>query len=244
MYIISAFIIGLVGSLHCIGMCGPIVLALPSNEFSKIKIISTRLLYNFGRVITYSLLGLIFGIIGSRIEVFGLQQISSIGLGIVMIFYVLIPKRVVDLAINIKLVNSISRLLKNSFRKLLNKTSYSSFFLIGVLNGFLPCGFVYVGIAGALIAGSLIDSAIYMFLFGIGTIPVMFLTSLIPSFMGVKNRLRVQKIIPILIVVLGIIFILRGLNLGIPMLSPKDSKVLKNKTQTVSYNFGFKNLHI
>ena len=231
MFLFSGFIIGLVGSLHCIGMCGPIVVALPVKDFTTTRLIITRLLYNIGRVITYSFLGLLFGILGKNLNMLGLQQITSIAFGAIMILVVITPAQIKNSLSRFSLFSAANGWLKKGFAKLISKESTGSFFLIGILNGFLPCGFVYVGIAGALVTGSLLNGVIYMFLFGLGTIPVMFLTSLFPAVVGAKNRVKIRKWIPVLLLILGVIFILRGLNLGIPMLSPKDSMIEKKMEQ-------------
>ncbi|HOJ17689.1 MAG: sulfite exporter TauE/SafE family protein [Ignavibacteriales bacterium] len=231
MFLFSGFIIGLVGSLHCIGMCGPIVVALPVKGFSTFRLIITRLLYNIGRVITYSFLGLLFGILGKNLNILGLQQITSIVFGAVMILVVITPSKIKNSISRVSVVSSANGLLKKGFSKLISKQSAESFFLIGILNGFLPCGFVYVGIAGALVTGSLMNAVIYMFLFGLGTIPVMFLTSMFPAILGEKKRVKIRKWIPVLLFILGAVFILRGLNLGIPMLSPKDAMIEKKMEQ-------------
>ncbi|MDY0079020.1 MAG: sulfite exporter TauE/SafE family protein [Ignavibacteriaceae bacterium] len=231
MFLFSGFIIGLVGSLHCIGMCGPIVVALPVKGFSTFRLIITRLLYNIGRVITYSFLGLLFGILGKNLNILGLQQITSIVFGAIMILVVITPSKIKNSISRVSVVSSANGLLKKGFSKLISKQSAESFFLIGILNGFLPCGFVYVGIAGALVTGSLMNAVIYMFLFGLGTIPVMFLTSMFPAILGEKKRVKIRKWIPVLLFILGAVFILRGLNLGIPMLSPKDAMIEKKMEQ-------------
>jgi len=230
-FLFSGFIIGLVGSLHCIGMCGPIVVALPVKGFSTSRLIITRLLYNIGRVITYSFLGLLFGILGKNLNILGLQQITSIVFGAIMILVVITPSKIKNSISRVSVVSSANGLLKKGFSKLISKQSAESFFLIGILNGFLPCGFVYVGIAGALVTGSLMNAVIYMFLFGLGTIPVMFLTSMFPAILGEKKRVKIRKWIPVLLFILGAVFILRGLNLGIPMLSPKDAMIEKKMEQ-------------
>lgn len=231
MFLFSGFIIGLVGSLHCIGMCGPIVVALPVKGFSTFRLIITRLLYNIGRVITYSFLGLLFGILGKNLNILGFQQITSIVFGAIMILVVITPSKIKNSISRVSVVSSANGLLKKGFSKLISKQSAESFFLIGILNGFLPCGFVYVGIAGALVTGSLMNAVIYMFLFGLGTIPVMFLTSMFPAILGEKKRVKIRKWIPVLLFILGAVFILRGLNLGIPMLSPKDAMIEKKMEQ-------------
>lgn len=217
--IFSGFIIGLLGSLHCVGMCGPIALALPIVGKSKIELIVSRLLYNLGRILTYAFFGLIFGLIGDRIQLFGLQQIVSIVLGSLIILRLIIPKKYSFIKISFfqKAVGK----LKQEFSRMFGKNSMKSLFSIGLLNGFLPCGFVYVGIAGAIATGDALQGAGFMALFGLGTLPIMFAASLFSSILSIKARLNFRKAIPVFSFIIGILFILRGLNLGIPYVSPK-----------------------
>ncbi|MFA4923124.1 MAG: sulfite exporter TauE/SafE family protein [Ignavibacteriaceae bacterium] len=217
--IFSGFIIGLLGSLHCLGMCGPIALALPIVGNSKVKLIISRLLYNFGRILTYTFFGFIFGLIGNRIKLFGLQQTVSIILGAVIILRLLIPKKYSFVQIQFFQIPLTK--LKQEFSKMFGKNSMKSLFVIGLLNGFLPCGFVYVGIAGAIATGGAFEGSVFMALFGLGTLPIMFAASLFSSTLSLKARLNFRKAIPAFSFLIGILFILRGLNLGIPYISPK-----------------------
>lgn len=217
--IFSGFIIGLLGSLHCVGMCGPIALALPIVGNSKAALILSRLLYNFGRILTYTFFGFIFGLIGDRIQLFGLQQIVSIILGSLILLRLIIPQKYSFTKLHF-FQRTVGK-LKQEFSKMFGKNSMKSLFVIGLLNGFLPCGFVYVGIAGAIATGDAFNGAAFMSLFGLGTLPIMFAASLFSSVLSLKARLNFRKAIPIFSFIIGILFILRGLNLGIPYVSPK-----------------------
>lgn len=221
MEILSGLALGFFGSLHCIGMCGPIALALPSQSKSKFGFYSGRILYNLGRIITYSIMGLIIGLIGQKINLAGYQQIVSIILGAVILTTVLLPVRIKNYFIKLKPIQFITRILQSSIGVLFRKGSQSSLFAIGVLNGFLPCGFVYVALAGAVALGDVDKSILFMALFGLGTTPAMFSASVVTNLFGQNFRRKVYKAVPVFASVLAIIFILRGLNLGIPYLSPK-----------------------
>lgn len=228
MDIFTGFVIGLLGSLHCIGMCGPIALTLPMGEFKSFKFYSGRLLYNAGRVITYSLFGLIFGIIGKNLAVIGLQRWVSVISGALIIIIVLLPGKTKTGLIEMLPFGKLTGKLKNAFGKLFRNGSLPSMLFIGIINGLLPCGFVYVGVAGAVAAGDVLSGIIYMALFGIGTVPVMFITSVAGNFITTGIRHKVTKIIPALAILLAVLFILRGLSLGIPFISPSQEKVVKN----------------
>lgn len=217
--IFSGFIIGLLGSLHCVGMCGPIALALPIVGNSKTALIVSRLLYNFGRILTYTFFGFIFGLIGDRIQLFGLQQIVSIILGSLILLRLIIPQKYSFAKLHF-FQRTVGK-LKQEFSKMFGKNSMKSLFVIGLLNGFLPCGFVYIGIAGAIATGDAFNGAAFMSFFGLGTLPIMFAASLFSSVLSLKARLNFRKAIPVFSFIIGILFILRGLNLGIPYVSPK-----------------------
>ena len=105
--------------------------------------------------------------------------------------------------------------------------SYTSLFFIGMLNGLLPCGLVYMAIAGAIGCGEVLTGTLYMILFGLGTIPMLLGITLAGNMMSFTIRKRINKLIPILVVIVGILFILRGLSLGIPYLSPPREKIEK-----------------
>ena len=217
----SAFLIGLFGSFHCIGMCGPIALALPTQQKNYANLITGRLLYNIGRALTYSLIGLVFGLLGQGLSLAGFQQSVSILAGVLILLMVLLPSNISQKLYLLKPAYGFTNFLKKKFGVLLQKKSVSAIFLIGILNGFLPCGLVYIAIAGALASGGYIEGALYMFVFGIGTLPIMLAVSLVGNFISLNVRKRINKAIPVFMVILAFLFILRGMNLGIPYVSPQ-----------------------
>ena len=219
----GGFLFGLLGSLHCIGMCGPIALALPASAVSNWSLINGRVLYNFGRVFTYAVLGLLIGLLGSRLYMYGLQQIVSIALGSIIILWVIIPSKLKNKIRSISGFNSFTTGLKNVFMPLFKKRTNLSMFFIGVLNGFLPCGFVYMAIAGSLAVSttSPVNGILFMAFFGVGTVPAMLGTSIAGNLLSFNIKRKFGKIVPVFAIILALIFILRGLNLGIPYVSPK-----------------------
>lgn len=225
MELITALTIGLVGSLHCLGMCGPIAIGIPLDRENWWKKLTGGLLYNWGRIITYGILGAIFGLLGRGIKLAGLQQWESILLGIIMIVSVLFPI-VFRQKINLdKLFTGYASRLIGSFRKLFMKSSMRNLFFIGLLNGLLPCGLVYMAIAGAINTNDVLMGIAFMVMFGIGTTPALLLLSLAGNVVTTGFRKKVKHVIPVFIVILGILFILRGMNLGIPYVSPKTNKL-------------------
>jgi len=226
--ILAAFLVGLVGSLHCIGMCGPIAIALPVPNSGNLSFLSGRILYNLGRVVTYSFLGAVLGLIGSKIALAGAQQVVSIILGVVVIVAVLLPQKSKNYFAQHPIIQKLAQPLKSNIGVLFGKGTFSAMFLIGILNGFLPCGLVYVALAGAIASGDAITGAAVMILFGLGTVPAMFAASIFGKFINIGIRTKIRKAVPALAIILGVIFVLRGMNLGIPYISPKinvDSEV-------------------
>jgi len=223
--LITPLTIGLIGSAHCIGMCGPIAVALPLKDHNWISKIGGGILYNLGRTVTYGIMGLLFGLLGQGIHMAGFQQWSSILLGIALILSVWFPyffKQKLNLT---NLVSGYAGRLINNLRSLFSQRSYSSLLLIGLLNGLLPCGLVYVAIAGAINTSTILSGALFMILFGLGTIPMMLIVSLTGNAISTGLRNKLRKVVPYFIVLLGVLFILRGMSLGIPYISPKAEKL-------------------
>jgi uncharacterized protein len=217
----SAFLIGLFGSFHCIGMCGPIAIALPVQQNNAFSLISGRVLYNVGRALTYAAIGLVFGLLGQGLSLAGFQQSVSILAGVLILLMVLLPSGFTQRLYLLKPAYGFTNFLKRKFGILFKKKSVLSVFLIGLLNGFLPCGLVYIAVAGAIASGGYMEGALYMFVFGLGTLPIMLAVSLAGNFISLNVRKRINKLIPAFMVVLAFLFILRGMNLGIPYISPQ-----------------------
>lgn len=221
MFLWTAFIIGLVGSAHCAGMCGPIALALPLKSDSLFTRVGGGLVYNIGRIITYMVLGAIFGLFGKGLQMAGFQLWASVVIGILMIALVLVPIIFKKMPSINNVFESYSARLLSGFRSMFKKGDTASLFGIGLMNGILPCGLVYVAVAGAINTGDVVSAMLYMALFGAGTIPVMLAVSMAGTMISLKLRIFVNKLSPYVIVLLGILFVLRGLSLGIPYISPK-----------------------
>ena len=216
---VAALAIGFFGSLHCVGMCGPIALVTPSLFPGTTGRILSGLIYNSGRIVTYMGLGLIAGLLGKGAVFFKWQQVISIFIGAVIIFSVLSPKIFTSGKISglgFRLTNNI----KTWMSKILKKKTVVGILSIGLVNGLLPCGLVYLGLAGSLEMSSASNGALFMLAFGIGTIPMMTGVHLMGNNLKGTFKNKLAKILPIFIVAMGLLFILRGLGLGIPYLSP------------------------
>ncbi|HEY3252041.1 MAG TPA: sulfite exporter TauE/SafE family protein [Ignavibacteria bacterium] len=228
MELLSGLLLGFLGSFHCIGMCGPLVLALPHSSRFMLR----RIIHNLGRVITYALFGLILGFLGSRIFLAGLQQVISIILGGLIIIVVVLPFSFKTAFLKAAGLDKLILYLKISLSKLYKSNSIPAFFVIGLLNGFLPCGFVYIALTGALAIGDSVNSSVFMLMFGLGTIPAMIAISIAGKLITINFRDKLKKLIPAFSIAIAFLFILRGLNLGIPYLSPKIDQQ-KNSSEEV-----------
>jgi len=218
----TAFIFGLISSLHCIGMCGPIAMMLPVDAHNPAKKVTQIITYHFGRLTAYASIGFVFGLLGKGFFLAGMQQRLSIFIGIAIIIVVLIPEKLFARYNFSKPVFKVISNVKAALGKQFKNKSYRSLFTIGLLNGFLPCGLVYVALFGAIAMQRADLGVLYMILFGLGTVPMMSSVVYMNSFLTVPFRNRIQKVIPYVSVIIGILFILRGLGLGIPYVSPSD----------------------
>lgn len=223
-FLIAALSIGFVGSLHCIGMCGPIALALPAYGQGAFRRIAGPLLYNTGRIITYGLLGSLFGLLGKGFVIGGYQQLLSIILGVLILVSMLLPASLKSKLGMTKIITPFVVKVKSLLGRFLKQRTAGSFLIIGLLNGLLPCGLVYLAIAGAIATGDVFHSGTFMIMFGVGTIPALLFVSVAAGSISLNVRNRITKAIPVFTVVMACLLILRGLDLGIPYLSPKLSK--------------------
>ncbi len=220
--VLSGFILGLMGSFHCAGMCGPIAISLPLYGNRVITKVGGGVLYNLGRTVTYGFMGAFFGFIGQGLSLVGFQQWVSVIMGSLMIISVLLP----SLFKNINGGNiPIAGWVRKGIQKLFVKKSFGGLFFIGLLNGLLPCGLVYMAIAGAIGTGDVTTGTIFMILFGLGTLPIMLGISIVGNLVSMTIRNKINRVIPVMVIIIGFIFILRGLSLGIPYLSPPEKKL-------------------
>lgn len=216
----SGFLLGLLGSMHCIGMCGPLALSLPAPGSTAVNRFFSLFSYQLGRVVTYGTLGFVLGIAGRQLHLAGLQQAFSIIAGVLVLagvftYFSHIKKMQLPFLnqFYVKIQLWIIHLLKSP-------KNAGTFFLLGLANGLLPCGMVYIAIAGAVSTGSLAGSAVFMMAFGAGTIPAMMMVSYLAYLVKPDIRKSLQKLVPVTMALMGIILLLRGMNLGIPYISP------------------------
>ena len=216
--------LGLVSSFHCVGMCGPLALALPVQYLDKSHQVKGYFLYNSGRVITYSVLGLVMGLAGRRLYLAGWQQDFSIVSGII-ILVMLFKTYLLPATIRQYMSNAFVKPLMNLIWRLMSIRKLYACFLLGMANGLLPCGMVYFALITAINGTSLLAAVGFMFLFGLGTLPAMLALSLSGLKLGLNARIQMKRVIPYVIASMAVVLILRGMNLGIPFISPHISPV-------------------
>lgn len=218
-FLVAAISLGFLGSFHCIGMCGPIALALPVHHKPRGQQLAAIFAYNAGRMLTYACFGIVFGSIGEGLAFFGFQQALSVALGVLLLLGLFFGRFAPVKAIssgNYKLLSG----LKEKIAHLFEKHGLRSFLGIGLLNGLLPCGLVYVAAAGAAATRSAWQGALFMALFGAGTLPFMFGISYFSQSIGLRARNTFRKLVPIAVAAMAVLLILRGANLGIRYVSP------------------------
>lgn len=218
MIFIPAITLGLAGSLHCVGMCGPIALAVPVGNGSTFHQYGNYALYHFGRISAYAMLGFLFGVLGYGLNLAGIQQGLSLGVGLLMVAFIWMPKLFSGKGGGlVRLQSRVTGLMA----KRLKSNRAAALLGLGFFNGLLPCGFVYLALAGALISYEPLQGALFMILFGIGTTPALLAVAFSGQRFGSMFKAKFKRIAPILATAIAVLFILRGLGLGIPYVSPE-----------------------
>lgn len=218
----TALFFGLISSLHCIGMCGPIAMMLPVDHQNPTKKVVQILTYQLGRIMAYGMLGFFFGLLGRGLFLAGFQQRLSIVVGIIMISIAIVPERIVAQYNFSKPIYRVISKIKTNLGAQFKRKSPDALFIIGLLNGLLPCGMVYAALFGAIAMQNTMQSVSYMLLYGLGTIPMMSAVVYASGFITQPFRTKIQRIIPLVTVIIGTLFILRGLGLNIDYVSPSN----------------------
>lgn len=221
----TAFVMGAVGSLHCIGMCGPLALSLPVVAPQPFARFLYTLLYNLGRVVTYAAMGAVFGIIGLSFAIAGFQQVLSIGLGVAILLYIAWPGKWLFLKGSGFMQKHFTN-LRARLAALFQQKNYQSLFFIGLLNGLLPCGLLYLALAAAVSTGSSLKSSFFMAAFGLGTLPLMWTLSFFGSLAGNSTRKKLKLIYPYMMAFVACLLIMRGAGFQMPYLEAGGSKAV------------------
>lgn len=219
-FVLTGAAVGLLGSLHCVGMCGPLLLALPGTAAARATLFKQRSVYHIGRSLTYASLGALLGTAGGIGQLAGWQGPLSIATGIFVLLMLLVPKllagRLGSWSVSKWFVSIFGRL----WGRIVQSQRLPDQFLLGALNGLLPCGLTAVALAASFTTGSPLDGAAYMLLFGLGTTPILLGLSLFGHAVSTPVRHKFNRLLPWGTALIGILLVLRGLSLGIPFISP------------------------
>ncbi|MFA6455848.1 MAG: sulfite exporter TauE/SafE family protein [Bacteroidota bacterium] len=220
MELLAALTLGFLGSMHCIGMCGPLMLAIPGGEETRGKFILGRIIYHAGKAFTYGVLGAVLGFVGKSM-LMNIQQNISIILGITMLLTVAVPFGLKSKLEKYSPLKYLYGFVKQKFSVLMKKRGKTALLVMGMLNGLLPCGLVYTALIGATVVADAWHSALFMMVFGAGTAPALVAVAVTGKLLSVRFRSIITRAIPMFSIALALILILRGMNLGIPLISPK-----------------------
>ncbi len=213
----TAFLLGLAGSLHCVGMCGPLLLALPLDAAGKRHVMGQMLIYHAGRILTYAALGMLFGLLGKGLAVAGFQKILSVAAGVFMLGMALMAGRFERLVTVLPGFGAFTKRVKSGLGNLIRHNPNGSTFSIGLLNGLLPCGMVYAALAGAISSAGMVEGAGFMAFFGLGTLPLLLTVTALGRSLGLAMRAHLRFAQPILLTLAGLLLLQRGLHLDISL---------------------------
>ncbi|QNL22448.1 sulfite exporter TauE/SafE family protein [Hyphobacterium sp. CCMP332] len=230
--LIAALTMGFLGSAHCIGMCGPLALAMPYGRFGGFRTWLARIVYQSGRLSTYFFLGLILGFIGFSFNLAGIQQYFSIGLGVMLIMVLFIPMLFRN-SLFMKRYYLFENWVKKNIGNYINQNKISGFYITGILNGLLPCGLVWLALISAIALGNGIESALFMLFFGLGTLPALVATMI--SYQAIQKRFTFsyKKVSSAITLVIALLLIVRGLNMGNYFSPYLDFDTAKEKIITI-----------
>ncbi|TLV04085.1 sulfite exporter TauE/SafE family protein [Dyadobacter luticola] len=207
---------GLLSSFHCICMCGPIALALPVQQGNRWRQFTGLMLYNVGRTTSYAALGALIGFFGNAVAWMGYLKYLSILVGIGMLAYVLWPKSLGIWLHPPKIWAKLISSLKKNMSTMLRSRSMTGRFLLGILNGLLPCGLVYLALVSSAATGNAASGAVYMFIFGTGTLPMMMAVGFFKNWLTPGLRSRFHKLAPVVIALAGLVLVVRGILIQYP----------------------------
>lgn len=213
----TALLLGLAASLHCIGMCGPLILALPLDAAGKRAVVQEMLVYHTGRILTYAALGVFFGLLGKGIALAGFQKILSVGAGIFMLGMAFMAWRFEQLVTALPGFGKFTDWVKWRIGHLLKQNHNGATFSVGLLNGLLPCGMVYASLAGAISTAGIVEGGAFMAFFGLGTLPLLFGVSVLSRSFGATVRQKIRVAQPILLTIAGLLLLQRGLHLDLSL---------------------------
>ncbi len=214
---LTPILLGLAASLHCVGMCGPLLLALPLDAAGKRQVLGQMAVYHTGRILTYAALGVLFGLLGKGIAVAGFQKGLSIGAGVFMLAMAFAAWRFEQLVTALPGFGVFTQKVKSGIGQLLKQSPNGATFSVGLLNGLLPCGMVYAALAGAIAMSGAAEGGIFMALFGLGTLPLLLAVSVLGRSCSLAVRQKIRIAQPVLLTVVGLLLLQRGLHLDLSL---------------------------
>jgi sulfite exporter TauE/SafE len=217
MTILAPLILGFAGSLHCVGMCGPLVLALPLAAAEKWQVIRQMLVYHSGRILTYATLGILFGLLGKGMAVAGFQKTISIAAGLLMISMAFMTWGFESMLAVVPGFGKFTRSVQAHISALMRNHPGRATISMGMLNGLLPCGMVYAALAGAISSAGTLEGTIFMAVFGIGTLPLLLAVSVLGRSFSISVRKKIKFAQPILLIIAGLLLLQRGLHLDLSL---------------------------
>lgn len=217
MALLTPMLLGLASSLHCVGMCGPLMLALPLDAAGKRHVVRQMLTYHAGRILTYTVLGVLFGLMGKGIAMAGFQKVLSIGAGVFMLAMAFTAWRFEQLVTALPGFGKFTQWVKLEIGNLLKQNPNGATIGVGLLNGLLPCGMVYAALAGAIATTGGAEGGMFMAMFGLGTLPLMLAVSVLGRSFGFALRQKIRIVQPILLTLAGLLLLQRGLHLDLSL---------------------------
>lgn len=225
LYFLSAFVFGILGSFHCMGMCGPLVMSLPFQTLQGKRSFFGILAYHFGKMLMYALFGFAVGLLGQSIAIFKYQQVLTILAGIVLLVITVLPTIKQHFKFNLPIAQSLQWLNQ----KVSKDNWFLYYALFGFINGMFPCGLMYAALATSAASLSAWKGFFFMFFFGLGTVPSLSFVIYFQKKLSPNYRKYFTKSTYYFSILVAALLILRGFNLGIPYVSPK----INTETKTV-----------
>jgi sulfite exporter TauE/SafE len=204
--VVTALMMGLAGSFHCAGMCSPLVIAITNNSRQAMF---SRLVYNGGRIFTYSILGGIISSVGLVVPLFRFQSLLSVIFGVVLIVAGAFGLSKFRFTVVSGVMAKLAGLVKDSFSDFLKKKNGGATFMLGMLNGMLPCGLSLIALTFCLALAGPIDGFQFMLFFGIGTLPVMVGFAGVIQWLAMRIQINIRRLSTLFLILSGVLLITR-----------------------------------
>lgn len=204
---LTALLIGLAGSLHCVGMCSPLALAVSGMSRS---FVIARLFYNAGRILLYGILGALVGSLGAIAGLTQYQTLLSAAVGAVLVLLGIGGVSVIRIPLLTPALQRLANALKSLFAAQVKSKSIPSFVLMGAINGLLPCGLTYFALTYCVTLPDALSGFQFMLLFGAGTLPVMLGIPAVLSLVSSRLKVSLQRVTAAVMILLGMLLLVRS----------------------------------